>query len=34
MESVTAMCLLRDFAGCRGQAERQLQAMVKFVTQG
>lgn len=31
---MTAMCLLCDFAGCRWQAERQLQAKVKLVTQG
>lgn len=31
MESMTAVCLLRDFAGCRWQAKRQLQAMVKLV---
>lgn len=34
MESMTEVCLLRDFAGCRWQAKRQLQAMVKLVTQG
>lgn len=34
MESVTAVYLLCDCAGCRGQAEGQLQAMVKLVTQG
>lgn len=34
MESMTARCLLCDCDGCREQAERQLQAKVKPVTQG
>lgn len=34
MESMTAMCLLCDFVGCRWEAQRQLQARVKLVTQG